>query len=69
MKKEISSTLKLSRILSLIILFLGALLITFMITVEGELGALPLLLVLTGTVWFVITQIRIRKYKPGNPGV
>jgi len=61
MKKEISQKLKLSKTLSLLIIILGATLITYMIAIEGELGALPLFLILTGIVWFIITKYLIRK--------
>jgi hypothetical protein len=61
MKKEISGKLKLSKILSLLMIILGTTLIIYMIAMEGELGALPLFLILTGIVWFIITQYRIKK--------
>ncbi|MDF3027553.1 MAG: hypothetical protein K0S23_1860 [Fluviicola sp.] len=56
-----TQTQKTSRILSLAILILGIVLLIFMITVEDEPGALPLLLILTGTVWFSINQYRIKR--------
>jgi hypothetical protein len=61
MKKEISQKLKLSKTFSLLMIILGATLIIYMITIEGELGALPLFLILTGIVWFIINQYRIKK--------
>jgi len=42
-------------------IILGAVLIIYMIANEGELGALPLFLILTGIVWFIISQYRIKK--------
>lgn len=56
-----SQTQKTSRILSLAILFLGITLLIFMITVEDEPGALPLLLILIGTVWFSINHYLIKR--------
>ncbi len=61
MSKEISRGLKLGRVFSMITVLLGAALITYMITVEGELGALPLFLIIVGIVWVVINRYKIRK--------
>ena len=52
---------KLHTMLSLTLLALGLALIAYMVTVEGELGALPLALVLAGAIWFAITRFRRRK--------
>lgn len=49
------------RILSVIIIILGVILMTYMIRVEDEPGLLPLLLVLIGTTWFFINRYRTRK--------
>jgi|3_EtaG_2_1085321.scaffolds.fasta_scaffold45258_3 hypothetical protein len=61
MKKEISQTLKNLRIFSLISVFIGLVLLGYMIKVENEPGALPLLLILVGTIWLIINQLRIKK--------
>lgn len=61
MSKEISRRLKLGRVFSIITVLLGAALITYMITVEGELGALPLFLIIVGIVWVVINRYKIKK--------
>jgi hypothetical protein len=61
MKNENSQKLKLSKTLSLLMIILGATLIIYMISIEGELGALPLFVILTGIVWFIINQYRIKK--------
>jgi hypothetical protein len=67
MKSEMSQTQKTSRILSVVILILGIVLLIFMITVEDEPGALPLLLIFTGTVWFSNNHYLIkRKLRKGN---
>ena len=63
MKNKLNTNLKLNRILSLLVIFLGTTLIAFMITNEGELGALPLFLTLTGIVWFLFNYYRIKKYR------
>ncbi len=62
MKKEISKAVKFLRILSIISLLIGVILMVFMITVEDEPGALPLLLILIGSAWFTINQFKIKKY-------
>lgn len=61
MKNEISTALKMNRIFSSVVTILGIILIIYMISVEGELGALPLFLVVGGTIWFLTTQNRIKK--------
>ena len=61
MSKEISRGLKLGRVFSILTVLLGAALITYMITVEGELGALPLFLIIVGIVWLVINRYKIKK--------
>jgi hypothetical protein len=58
--KNISPSLRTMRILSLATLFIGLMLITFMITVEGELGALPLALTLGGGIWAIIVNYQIK---------
>jgi hypothetical protein len=55
--------LHLQKIISLVILISGLLLVTFMITYEDEPGALPLMLILIGGIWFTLNQIRIKKNK------
>ncbi len=62
MKKELSQNLKTQRILSSTILLFGVILLTYMIKVEGEPGALPLFLILVGTVWLIVSQIKIKKH-------
>lgn len=62
MKKEISQKQKAYRILSLAILFIGVGLLSYMIKVEGEPGALPLFLILIGGAGFIINQLKIKKH-------
>lgn len=54
------SKLKLHARLSMAILVIGLVLMIFMITTESEPGALPLLLVVVGTGWHLVTRARIR---------
>jgi hypothetical protein len=58
--KNSTSALRINRILSLITFFLGVLLLIFMITVEGELGALPLALTLLGAIWAIVVNYKIK---------
>lgn len=48
-------------IFSILIILLGVALMTYMIKVEDEPGALPLLLIVTGILWFFINQIKVKK--------
>lgn len=61
MEKVINQKLKLSRMLSVLTILLGIALIIYMIMVEGELGALPLILIIIGTVWFFINRYQIKR--------
>ncbi len=61
MKNEISQSLKIGKVLSIITIVLGLALLIFMIKVEDEPGALPLFLILVGTVWFFVNRVRIRR--------
>jgi hypothetical protein len=51
-------------VLSLLVTAIGAVLLTFMITVEGEPGAIPLLVFLLGAGWFVLTLVRSKASFP-----
>ena len=46
---------------SFLILLLGAILLIYMITVEDEPGALPLVLIITGMVFLIINWLKIKK--------
>ena len=58
--EENYSALKVQRILSLVTLLAGIILIIYMIAVEGELGALPLVLLLGGVVWSLVINYKIK---------
>jgi|TARA_R110002124_G_scaffold277321_9_gene448687 uncharacterized membrane protein len=60
-KNKISLKLKWGKMLSLLTIFLGILLLILMITVEDEPGAIPLLLIIIGTVWYFINKSKIKK--------
>jgi zinc transporter ZupT len=46
--------------LAMVTIVLGAILLAYMVTVESEPGALPLLLLVVGGVWLLVTRARIR---------
>lgn len=52
--------LKIHRLLSMITTAIGVILLPYMIFVEDEPGALPLLLIVIGTGWYFISRSRIR---------
>ncbi|HYE56890.1 MAG TPA: hypothetical protein VD948_00215 [Rhodothermales bacterium] len=55
-----SEKLKVHTMLSAILTVAGLALMTFMIVVEDEPGALPLLSIVIGTAWYFLTRARIR---------
>ena len=61
MKKEISKKLKIYTALSVLTILFGVILLIYMIRVEDEPGALPLLLVIVGIVWFIINRVKTKK--------
>jgi hypothetical protein len=52
---------KMQKALSLVTIAIGIALLCFMISVEGELGAIPLLTFIAGMVWHFVTQMRYRR--------
>lgn len=60
MKTHLSKKLKMYKLLSLLTIFIGLVLATFMIVVEDEPSALPLALIVIGTGWYFFTQSKIR---------
>jgi hypothetical protein len=61
MTKQINQMQKLSKLFSVLTIFIGAVLLIDMIAVEDEPGALPLILLIIGVIWFVITKYQIKK--------
>ena len=57
------TTLKVHSRIALCVLAAGIGLMGYMVTVEGEPGALPLLLVLAGVAGYVISRYRLGKYR------
>lgn len=53
--------LKMNRFLSFTTLFIGTILLIYMIKVEDEPGALPLFLIVIGIIWLMITRYQIKK--------
>lgn len=60
METRHSKKLKIHKLLSLLTLFLGLALVTFMIVVEDEPGALPLALIVIGAGWYLFTRSKLR---------
>lgn len=60
METDQSKKLKMYKLLSLLTIFIGLALLTFMIVVEDEPGALPLVLIVIGTGWYFFTRSKIR---------
>jgi len=65
MIKETSPYSKKATIFSIATIFLGLLLLVYMIVVEDEPGALPLLIVIIGVAWFIINHLRNKKNSGG----
>lgn len=61
MKNEISQDLKLQKACAFVALIFGGLLLIYMVTQEGEPGAIPLLLILSGSVWYFVIRTKIKK--------
>lgn len=61
--QDASKKLKVHTILSSLTLVIGVMLLIYMITVESEPGAIPLLLIVFGIGWYLITRARIRSHR------
>jgi hypothetical protein len=61
MPSDIGAKINWVKILPLVIMIMGTILLIYMIAYEGEPGALPLLILLIGIVWFGITRYRSGK--------
>lgn len=60
MKTQNIDKLQMQRLLSGITAAIGVILMIYMITIESEPGAIPLLLTVTGTGWYFFTRYKIR---------
>lgn len=61
MNTKRSNMLKKYKLLSVLTLAIGIVLLIFMIIVEHEPGAIPLLLIVLGTGGYLITRAKLRK--------
>lgn len=48
-------------VLATLVIVLGVVLLIYMITVEDEPGAIPLLLIVSGTAWLIFARLRLRR--------
>jgi hypothetical protein len=53
-------SLRVQTIAATVVILMGVLHVTYMISVEGELGAIPLLLLVVGAAWLTLTRVRVR---------
>ncbi len=60
MKTDRSKKFRMQKLISVLITVIGVSLMAFMVIVEDEPGAIPLLLIVAGTGWYFITCYRIR---------
>lgn len=58
--KKSSQKLNYYRILSILTILLGVVLLMYMIKVEDEPGALPLILIISGIGWFILNQLKVK---------
>ena len=63
MKNLPSKKLVLYRTISILITLIGMALITYMITIEGELGLLPIVLLLIGTTTLIYFHVNVNRNK------
>jgi len=60
MTSNYSKKLKIHRILSILILAIGVMVLIYGIIVEDEPTLVALLLIVSGTVWYIITRSKIK---------
>jgi hypothetical protein len=60
MQNAVSRKLMIQKILAIMLSVTGITLLIYMITVEDEPGAVPLILIILGIVWYVLNQNRNR---------
>ena len=65
--QDTSKKLVLHTVLSMLVIAIAVAGLSYMITVEGELGALPLLLLGLGIGWLAIARLRMRR-RHDSPG-
>lgn len=62
MEKELNRKLQLMKVISIFSIFLGTVLLLYMITVEDVPGALPLLLIFSGIVISLLRRYQSKKH-------
>lgn len=60
-ERDATKALPIQKALSLLTVAIGIALLAYMVSVEGEPGAVPLLLVTVGTVWYLVVRHRDRR--------
>lgn len=60
METDHTKKLMIHKVLSILITLVGIIVMIFMIIVESEPGAIPLLLVVLGAGWYFITRCRLQ---------
>lgn len=63
MKKDMSQKVNQGMLVPFLIILLGAILLIYMIAVEDEPGALPLILIITGIVFLIIKRYKKTQIK------
>lgn len=66
MKTDNNKKTMMARLAPLLIIVIGLLLMAMKIVEDSEPGAIPLLLVLIGTVWFFLQRFKFRSQKSNN---
>jgi len=66
MKTDVSHKIKWNMIISFSIFLLGAILLIYMIKVEDEPGALPLVLIITGIIFLIINWLKLKRNNSSN---
>lgn len=58
-----SNKLKVHGLLSMLVIVIGFVLMILKIDADSEPGAIPLLLIVLGVAWHVITRVRVRSHR------
>lgn len=55
--------LKTHKLISILVIVIGITLMTYMVITEDEPGAIPLLLIISGTGWYLVTRSNMKAQK------
>lgn len=55
--------LKIHKLISILMIVIGITLMTYMVITEDEPGAIPLLLIISGTGWYLVTRSNMKAKK------